>query len=75
MTSVPLWRRATAELLGTGLLVAVVVGSGIAAQRLSPDEAACVWWRVLLGGHGCGRLVCVIVVHGFVFDGWNVTAS
>ena len=38
MTSVPLWRRATAELLGTGLLVAVVVGSGIAAQRLSPYD-------------------------------------
>ncbi|WP_454294156.1 aquaporin [Salana multivorans] len=38
MTSVPLWRRATAELLGTGLLVAVVVGSGIAAQRLSPGD-------------------------------------
>lgn len=27
-----------AEFLGTGLLVAVVVGSGIAAQRLSPDD-------------------------------------
>ena len=26
------------ELLGTGLLVTVVVGSGIAAQRLSPDD-------------------------------------
>ncbi|WP_296197953.1 MIP/aquaporin family protein [uncultured Microbacterium sp.] len=34
----PLWRRAAAELIGTGLLVAVVVGSGIAAQRLSPDD-------------------------------------
>ena len=34
----PLWRRATAELVGTGLLVAVVVGSGIAAQRLSPGD-------------------------------------
>ena len=34
----PLWRRAIAELIGTGLLVAVVVGSGIAAQRLSPDD-------------------------------------
>lgn len=33
-----LWRRAAAEALGTGLLVAVVVGSGIAAQRLSPDD-------------------------------------
>lgn len=30
-------RRALAEFLGTGLLVAVVVGSGIAAQRLSDD--------------------------------------
>jgi glycerol uptake facilitator-like aquaporin len=27
-----------AELLGTGLLVAIVVGSGIAAQRLSPSD-------------------------------------
>ncbi len=34
----PLARRLVAELLGTGLLVAVVVGSGIAAQRLSPDD-------------------------------------
>ena len=33
-----LWRRAAAEALGTGLLVAVVVGSGIAAQRLSPYD-------------------------------------
>jgi arsenate reductase len=33
----PLRRRALAEFLGTGLLVAVVVGSGIAAQRLSRD--------------------------------------
>jgi arsenate reductase len=30
-------RRATAEAVGTALLVAVVVGSGIAAQRLSHD--------------------------------------
>jgi glycerol uptake facilitator-like aquaporin len=29
-------RRATAELVGTALLVAIVVGSGIYAQRLSP---------------------------------------
>lgn len=33
-----LWRRAFAEALGTGLLVAIVVGSGAAAQRLSPDD-------------------------------------
>ncbi|SEP82834.1 aquaporin [Arthrobacter sp. OV608] len=33
-----LWRRAVAELLGTALLVAIVVGSGIAAQQLSPND-------------------------------------
>jgi glycerol uptake facilitator-like aquaporin len=33
-----LFRRAFAELLGTGLLVAVVVGSGIMASRLSPGQ-------------------------------------
>ena len=32
----PLWRHAVAEFLGTGLLVTVVAGSGIAAQNLSP---------------------------------------
>lgn len=31
-------RRAAAEFVGTGLLVTVVVGSGIAAQRLSPTD-------------------------------------
>ena len=40
MTSAPvlLWRRLTAELLGSAFLAAVVVGSGIAAQRLSPGQ-------------------------------------
>lgn len=42
MTSPPvepvLWHRALAEFLGTGLLVTVVVGSGIAAERLSPGD-------------------------------------
>lgn len=33
-----LWRRAVAEGIGTGLLVTVVVGSGIAASRLSPGD-------------------------------------
>lgn len=37
MTS-SLSRRLLAEFLGTGLLVAVVVGSGIAAQQLSPND-------------------------------------
>ena len=34
----PLWRRALAELLGTAFLVSIVVGSGIAAQQLSPGD-------------------------------------
>ncbi|WP_369370254.1 aquaporin [Promicromonospora sp. Populi] len=34
----PLWRRVAGEALGTGLLVATVVGSGIAAANLSPDD-------------------------------------
>lgn len=33
-----LLRRISAEFVGTGLLVSIVVGSGIAAQRLSPDD-------------------------------------
>jgi arsenate reductase len=38
LTRPPLARRLLAELLGTAGLVAVVVGSGIAASRLSPDD-------------------------------------
>lgn len=38
MTEASLARRVGAEALGTGLLVTVVVGSGIAAQRLSPAD-------------------------------------
>ncbi|MFF2555281.1 aquaporin [Nocardia sp. NPDC058058] len=34
----PLSRRLAAEAIGTAALVAIVVGSGIAAQRLSPDQ-------------------------------------
>ncbi len=34
----PLWRRLTAEFVGSGLLAAVVIGSGIAAQNLSPGN-------------------------------------
>jgi glycerol uptake facilitator-like aquaporin len=38
MTSVALWRRLLAELLGSAFLAAVVIGSGISAQRLSPGN-------------------------------------
>ncbi len=38
MNHVALWRRLLAELLGSALLAAVVIGSGIAAQHLSPGD-------------------------------------
>jgi glycerol uptake facilitator-like aquaporin len=40
VTSAPvlLWRRLTAEFLGSAFLAALVIGSGIAAQRLSPGD-------------------------------------
>jgi glycerol uptake facilitator-like aquaporin len=38
MTGIPLTRRLLAEFVGTALLVTVVVGSGIAAARLSPGD-------------------------------------
>ncbi len=38
MTGAALWRRLAAEFLGSAFLAAVVIGSGIAAQRLSPGD-------------------------------------
>ncbi|NMN94983.1 aquaporin [Antrihabitans stalactiti] len=38
MTTMPLRRRLLAEFVGTALLVTVVVGSGIAAAQLSPND-------------------------------------
>ncbi|HTX84176.1 MAG TPA: MIP/aquaporin family protein [Streptosporangiaceae bacterium] len=38
MGEVALWRRLAAEFLGSALLAALVIGSGIAAQRLSPGD-------------------------------------
>ena len=38
VAATPLWRRLLAELLGSAFLAAVVVGSGIAAQNLSPGN-------------------------------------
>ena len=38
-------RRAAAELLGTAFLVMAVIGSGIAASRLSPDDVGSSCWR------------------------------
>jgi arsenate reductase len=36
--NIPLRRRLLAELLGSAFLSAVVIGAGIAAQRLSPND-------------------------------------
>jgi glycerol uptake facilitator-like aquaporin len=38
MNGSPLWRRLLAEFLGSVFLAAIVIGSGIAAQQLSPGE-------------------------------------
>src|SRR3954469_892025 len=35
---IPLWRRLLAEFLGSAFLAALVIGSGIAAQQLSPGQ-------------------------------------
>ena len=38
MRDVALWRRLSAEFLGSAFLAAIVIGSGIAAQQLSPGD-------------------------------------
>jgi arsenate reductase len=38
LTRIALWRRLLAEYVGSALLAAVVIGSGIAAQQLSPGQ-------------------------------------
>ncbi len=38
MSEVALWRRLLGELLGSAFLAAIVIGSGYAAQRLSPGD-------------------------------------
>jgi arsenate reductase len=57
-------RRASAEAVGTALLVAIVVGSGIAAQRLSPGNAGLeLLENAIATGAG---LVALIVTFGSV---------
>jgi len=57
-------RRATAELVGTALLVAIVVGSGISAQRLTPHD---VGLQLLENSIGTGAgLVALIFAFGAV---------
>ncbi len=53
-------RRAGAELLGTGMLVTVVVGSGIAAQRLSSDAGLQLLENSLATAFGLGVLILLL---------------
>lgn len=60
MSGHPLWRRALAEFLGTGLLVAVVIGSGIAAQRLSSDTGLRLLENAIATAFGLGVLILLL---------------
>jgi glycerol uptake facilitator-like aquaporin len=69
VTSAPavLWRRLTAEFLGSAFLAAVVIGSGIAAQRLSPGEAGLELFEAA-AATGAG-LFAIILMFGPVSGG------
>ncbi|MBW9119672.1 aquaporin [Microbacterium trichothecenolyticum] len=56
----PLWRRALAEFLGTALLVAVVVGSGIAAEQLSTDTGLQLLENSIATALGLGVLILLL---------------
>jgi arsenate reductase len=53
-------RRLLAEFLGTGLLVAIVVGSGIAAQSLSEDAGLQLLENALVTAAGLAVLIVVL---------------
>jgi arsenate reductase len=67
MAEPALWRRLAAELLGSALLAAVVVGSGIAAQQLSPGSTGLELLENA-GATGAG-LFAIIVMVGPVSGG------
>lgn len=60
LTRQRLWRRALAEFLGTGLLVTVVIGSGIAAQRLSADTGLQLLENAIATALGLGVLILLL---------------
>src|SRR5688500_1540045 len=57
-------RKVTAEAVGTGLLVAIVVGSGIFAERLSPDDVGLQLLENSIAT--AGGLVALILAFGSV---------
>jgi glycerol uptake facilitator-like aquaporin len=54
-------RRIAAEALGTALLVAAVIGSGIMAQRLTGDRAVALLANTIATG---GALVAILLIFG-----------
>ena len=56
----PLSRRAFAEFLGTGLLVAIVVGSGIAAETLSTDKGVQLLENAVVTAAGLAVLILML---------------
>ena len=54
-------RRIVAEFVGTALLVAAVVGSGIIAQNLATDHAVALLANTIATG---GALVAILLVFG-----------
>jgi arsenate reductase len=62
MNDVVLWRRLAAEYLGSAFLAAIVVGSGIAAQQLSPgNDGLELLQNAIVTGAG---LFAVILIFG-----------
>lgn len=57
-------RRLGAEAIGTGMLVAAVIGSGIMAQRLSPDDVGLQLLENTIAT--AGALVAIILAFGHV---------
>ncbi|MDH6115231.1 glycerol uptake facilitator-like aquaporin [Kitasatospora sp. MAP12-15] len=60
LTTAPLGRRAAVEFLGTGALVAVVVGSGIQAAKLSQDVGVQLLANSLATVFGLGVLIALL---------------
>jgi glycerol uptake facilitator-like aquaporin len=56
-------RRLVAEAVGTALLVAAVIGSGIMAQQLTGDRAVALLANTIATG---GALVAILLVGGFI---------
>jgi glycerol uptake facilitator-like aquaporin len=68
-------RRLLAEFTGTGLLVAVVVGSGIAASRLTTDAALRLLVNSLVTALGLAVLIVVFIKAGGAHFNPVVTAA